>query len=86
MAEQNRASTDNITAIKPTTPDAGTPATAELPPNEQTVEPLDLIEAPKVRTKLRIYAILVALYVHLSSSVLTAPRAEPAVGLTVDFL
>lgn len=85
MAEQNRASTDNITAIKPTTPDAGTPATAELPPNEQAVEPLDLIEAPKVRTKLRIYAILVALYVHLSS-VLAAPRAEPAVGLTVDFL
>lgn len=42
--------------------DAGAPA--ELPPNEHTIEPLDILEDPKVRAKLRIYAILVALYVH----------------------
>lgn len=55
---------DDITTIKPTAPDAETPAMAELPPNEQPIEPLDLIEAPKVRTRLRIYAILLALYVN----------------------
>ena len=53
---------DNITPLKPAMADAGPPA--ELPPNEHTIEPLDLIEEPKVRTKLRIYAILAALYVH----------------------
>lgn len=73
MAEHKRASTDDITTIKPTVPDAGTPATAELPPNEQTIEPLDLIEAPKVRTKLRIYAILIALYIRTFIPVLVSP-------------
>ncbi len=53
---------DNITALKPAMADAGT--LVELPPNEHTIEPLDLLEHLKVRTKLRIYAILVALYVH----------------------
>ena len=53
---------DNITALKPATADAGPPV--ELSPDEHTIEPLDLLEDPKVRTKLRIYAILVALYVH----------------------
>ena len=53
---------DNITALKPEVADAGNPA--ELSPNEPTIEPLDLVEHPKVRTKLRIYAILVSLYVN----------------------
>ena len=53
---------DNITPLKPAMADAGPPA--EPSPNEHTIEPLDLIEEPKVRTKLRIYAILAALYVH----------------------
>lgn len=64
MTEQNQVKMDNITALKPAAPDAG--STAELPPNENTIEPLDLLKEPKVRTKLRIYAILVALYVHYS--------------------
>ncbi|KAK3169355.1 hypothetical protein OEA41_008738 [Lepraria neglecta] len=54
---------DNITALKPATADAGPPV--ELSPDEHTIEPLDLLEDPKVRTKLRIYAILVALYLVL---------------------
>ncbi|OCL12975.1 MFS drug transporter [Glonium stellatum] len=54
---------DDITAPKPATVDAGPPA--ELPPNEHTVEPLDLLEEPKVRTKLRIYVILIVLYLVL---------------------
>ena len=53
---------DNISALKPAVADTGTPA--ELSPDEHTIEPLNLIQHPKVRTKLRIYAILVALYVH----------------------
>lgn len=57
-----RVTMDNITALKPAMADVGPPA--ELPSNEHTIEPLDLLEDPKVRTKLRIYAILVALYVH----------------------
>lgn len=62
MAEQKRETVDNIKALKPAMADAGPPA--ELPPNEHTIEPLDLLEEPRVRTKLRIYAILVALYVR----------------------
>ena len=57
---------DDITALEPAVVDAGTPTPAGPSPNEHTVEPLDLIEHPKVRTKLRVYAILVALYVHYS--------------------
>lgn len=52
---------DNITALKPAIPDARPPA--ELPPNSHTIEPLDLHQDQKVRTKLRLYAILIALYV-----------------------
>jgi MFS family permease len=66
MAEQMPVTMDNITALKPPAmADAGPPA--ELPPNEQTIEPLDVeaLEEPKVRTKLRIYAILVSLYLVL---------------------
>lgn len=54
---------DNITALKPAIPDARPPA--ELPPNSHTIEPLDLHEDQKVRTKLRLYAILIALYLVL---------------------
>jgi hypothetical protein len=65
MAEQKRVTMDNITPLKPPMADSGTPA--ELPPNERTIEPIELLkplEDPTVRTKLRLYAILVALYVH----------------------
>ena len=59
---------DNITPITSATPDAGPlaqpPTNNEPLTNEHTVEPLDELEAPNVRTKLRIYTILVALYVH----------------------
>lgn len=53
---------DNITALKPATPDAAPPA--ELASDEPAIKPLDVLEVPKVRTKLRIYTILAALYVH----------------------
>ena len=53
---------DNITVLEPTIAHAG--LSSELPPTQPSVEPLDELENPKVRTKLRIYAILVALYVH----------------------
>lgn len=37
---------------------------AEVPPSKPIgIEPLDLIDSPKVRTTLRLYAILSALYV-----------------------
>jgi hypothetical protein len=62
MAEQEQVTMDNITAAQPAMVDAGPPE--EFLPNEPTIEPLDQVEDPKVRTKLRIYAILVALYVH----------------------
>ena len=58
---------DHITAV-PSIKPAAMPdpePTPELPPDTQpTIEPLDLVQEPKVRTKLRIYSILVALYVH----------------------
>ena len=65
MVEHNQLTMDNmdnITAVKPALADAGSPA--EPSSNEHTIEPLDLVENPKARTKLRIYAILVSLYVH----------------------
>lgn len=73
MAEQKQMTMDNITPHKPAVADTGPPA--ELPPNERTIEPLDLIEEPKVRTKLRIYAILAALYVHCPILALSEHRS-----------
>jgi hypothetical protein len=62
MAEQEQVTImDNITAVQPAMLDAG--PSEEILPNDPTIEPLDEVEDPKVRTKLRIYAILVALYV-----------------------
>ena len=60
---------DDITAVKPAAMPHAEPA-PELPPanNEHTIEPLDLVQEPKVRTKLRIYSILVALYVYQTPS------------------
>jgi hypothetical protein len=57
---------DNITALTPGMVDAGPGPRplAELPPNEQTIEPLDVLEDEPVRSKLRLYAILVSLYVY----------------------
>jgi hypothetical protein len=66
MAEQEQVTLDNITVLKPAAADAGPPA--EVSPNERTIEPLDLVEEPKVRTKLRIYAIVFALCVTTPSS------------------
>lgn len=57
---------DIITASEPPLVHAGFPAelpAAEVPPSDIPIEPLDLIESPKVRTKLRLYAILSALFV-----------------------
>lgn len=39
------------------------PFTAEVPSNENAAEPLSLLDHPKARTALRLYAILSALYV-----------------------
>jgi len=57
---------DTITTAEPPLVHAGLPA--ELPaagvsPSNTLITPLDLIDGPKVRTKLRLYAILLALYV-----------------------
>ncbi|TVY13606.1 MFS-type transporter [Lachnellula arida] len=60
---------DIITASEPPvelTGPSAKPLAAEVPPdNTIPIEPLDLIESPKVRTKLRLYAILSALYLGL---------------------
>lgn len=55
----------NISALTPVIVDSG--ALAKLPPNGQTIEPLDLVEEPEVRSKIRLYAILAALYVYYLS-------------------
>ena len=78
---------ENITALKPAVEDAGLAANAgpqaKPPTNEHTIEPVDLQEPPIVRKKLRISAILVALYVHdpnptsaRTSGLNTAPLAR----------
>ena len=64
--DQYQMTMDIITASEPPMVHAGFPAelpAAEVPPSDIPIEPLDLIESPKVRTKLRLYAILLALYV-----------------------
>ena len=61
MAEQERVTTDNIMVVKPDVADSG--PLADPSANEHTLEPLDVEEATKARTKLRLYAILTALYV-----------------------
>jgi len=58
---------DIITHAEPPLVQTGSPpelSATELSPSDIPIEPLDLIESPKVRTKLRLYAILSALYVH----------------------
>jgi hypothetical protein len=62
MAEPKESTTDYIMASKNTTADTG--ISAELPENTQNLEPLAMIEAEPVRTRLRTYATLLALYVH----------------------
>jgi hypothetical protein len=57
---------DIITASDSPMVHAGFPAelpATEVSPSNIPIKPLDLIESPKVRTKLRLYAILLALYV-----------------------
>ncbi len=72
MADQEQVSMDNITALAPDNSDAmpEPPLLVELPPNKQTIEPLDVLEAPNApgRSKLRLFAILVSLYVCCPSS------------------
>ncbi|KAI0010170.1 MFS drug transporter [Xylariaceae sp. FL0662B] len=58
MNGQNQVEIDEITTVKPATADDGPPT--ELPP-EHTIEPLDQVEGPETRTKLRIYTISVSL-------------------------
>ena len=63
---------DIITTAEPPLVHDGLPA--ELPAagassSNTPITPLDLIEDPKVRTKLRLYAILLALYVTSSGPV-----------------
>lgn len=57
-------------------------AHAELPPeisasgvspSNDPITPLDLVDGPKVRTKLRLYSILLALYVTYRPSLQTIP-------------
>lgn len=48
--------------------EAGAPEVPSQTPNDQTMEQLDIFEAPKIRTKLRITAIMIALNVLESFS------------------
>ncbi|KAI2615858.1 MFS drug transporter [Hypoxylon sp. NC1633] len=64
MAEQ--VTMDNITPVRSAVADAGTPPViAPNKPNESATEPLELADDPEVRTKLRVWAILLALYLVL---------------------
>ncbi|GAB7353454.1 hypothetical protein MBLNU459_g3916t1 [Dothideomycetes sp. NU459] len=51
---------DDITAVESALVEPNN--SPKLHPNEHSVEPLELSQSPKVRTKLRIFAILVSLY------------------------
>ena len=75
---------DDITTVKPATTTADTSPPAELPANKKstTIQPLDLVQSPKVRTKLQIYAILIALYVRASYPPLIPQRAH-TIQLTI---
>ncbi|KAF4629725.1 hypothetical protein G7Y89_g8421 [Cudoniella acicularis] len=64
---------DIITTAEPPLVHAGLPAeppAAGVSPSNTPITPLDLIEGPKVRTKLRLYAILLALYLALGVAAL----------------
>lgn len=57
---------DIMTNAEPPLVQAGLPAelpAAGIPATDAPITPLDLIEGTKIRTKLRLYAILFALYV-----------------------
>lgn len=58
---------NTITTAKPALINDGLPATQlaadGVPLSDTPITPLDLIEEPQIRTKLRLYAILSALYV-----------------------
>jgi MFS family permease len=69
------------------------PATT-VPPSDVPIAPLDLEESPKLRTKLRLYIILTALYVaypsllvfgvnHLANSILQLPLFLSALDTTI---
>jgi hypothetical protein len=62
MAQQKRTTMDDITTLAPVMVHAR--SLAELPPHEHTIKPLSLLEEPKVRTRLSVYVVLVALYVN----------------------
>jgi hypothetical protein len=67
MAKLEQSTDDSIMVAERTIAGAGAPV--ELPSDTQPIEPLDLEEAQPVRTRLRIYATLLALYVtYLSTS------------------
>lgn len=51
------------------------PPSVGVPPSTIPAEPLELVEGPKVRTKLRLYAILSALYVSEASRALPIARS-----------
>lgn len=53
---------NDITPLEPIRADTGT--RAEVPVGEHVVEPLEVIETEDARSRPRIYAILVSLYVY----------------------
>jgi hypothetical protein len=62
MAEAKETTTDGITTPENTTADSGNPI--ELPSKAQKTEPLSIIDPEPIRTDLRTYATLLALYVY----------------------
>jgi hypothetical protein len=64
MAKLEQLTNDSMTAPEIAVADNGIPI--ELPSDTQAIEPLDVEEAQPIRTKLRTYATLLALYVIYS--------------------
>jgi hypothetical protein len=62
MTGLKKPTSDCVVASESAITDTATPA--ELPSDAQTIEPLDVVEPEPIRTKLRTYATLLALYVR----------------------
>lgn len=60
MTENEEVNMDDINPVKPTV--EGQPP--EHPPAIPTIEPLNEEEQPKVRSTLRLYALMISLYVN----------------------
>jgi hypothetical protein len=65
LAELKPVKAGNITTPNLVIADPG--ISIVVPSNEHITEPLDVVEEPKIRSKPRLYSILISLYVHSPS-------------------